>query len=97
MRTQTCIVVCSLLSAPLAAQAADVERGKTLHDEHCVACHDTSVYTRPDRRINSLGSLKTQVQRCEVSQSLQWFDQDVDDVVAYLNTQFYKFDAGAKQ
>jgi mono/diheme cytochrome c family protein len=97
MRAQTYVLIGSLLSAPLAAHAVNVEHGKALHDENCVSCHDTSVYTRPDRRIKSLDSLKTQVQRCEVSQALQWFDQDVDDVMAYLNTHFYKFDKEAKQ
>jgi len=81
----------------LAAQAADAGRGKSLHEEHCTTCHDTRVYTRPDRRITSLDSLKTQVQRCETSLGLQWFDDEVGAVTAYLNANYYKFPAGGAQ
>ncbi|MCP4450195.1 MAG: cytochrome c, partial [Planctomycetes bacterium] len=35
--------------------------------------------------------LTSQVQRCELSLGLKWFDEDVDDVAGYLNQQFYKF------
>ena len=31
------------------AHAQDYARGKALHDTHCMACHDTRVYTREDR------------------------------------------------
>ncbi len=41
--------------------------------------------------MTSLAGLKKQVQRCELSQGLKWFDEDVDDVVNYLNTTYYKF------
>jgi mono/diheme cytochrome c family protein len=76
-------------SAP--ASVANVDHGKTLVEQHCTRCHDTRVYTRPDRRIGSLEALKNQVKRCELSQSLQWPQTNIDDVVAYLDATFYKF------
>jgi hypothetical protein len=76
-------------SAP--ALAASIEHGKILLEQHCTRCHDTRVYTRPDRRIGSLEALKNQVKRCELNQSLKWPKADVDDVVAYLAASFYKF------
>ncbi len=78
--------------ALLAGQSlADVERGKELHDANCVKCHDSSVYTREDRFVTSRDSLKTQVQRCNVNLGTQWFDEDVNAVTDYLNTNYYKF------
>ena len=78
-----------LTSAP--AFAANIEHGKTLVEQDCTRCHDTRVYIRPDRRIGSLEALKSQVKRCELSQSLQWPQPNIDDVVAYLDATFYKF------
>ncbi len=74
--------------------AANIEHGKTLLDQNCTRCHDTRVFTRPDRRIGSLEALKNQVKRCELGQSYNWPQPDIDDVVAYLDATFYKF-AGA--
>ncbi len=70
---------------------ADIEQGKSMHDESCTACHDSSVYTREDRRVKDLAGLSTQVRRCQQSQGLTWFDEDVENVVQYLNVNYYKF------
>jgi len=70
---------------------ADVQRGKQLHDERCMKCHDDSVYTRKDRFITSKEALAKQVSRCGLNTGAQWFDEDVADVVDYLNTTYYKF------
>jgi hypothetical protein len=71
---------------------ADAARGKTLHNEQCMKCHDTGVYTRDDRVIKNREALAKQVQRCQLSTGAQWFDEDVNDVVEYLNASFYKFE-----
>ncbi|MEN8802234.1 MAG: cytochrome c [Thiogranum sp.] len=70
---------------------ADAEHGKQLHDEHCMKCHDTSVYTRETRRVTDNDALVKQVKRCELNLGLRWFDNDVNDVVQHLNQSFYKF------
>jgi hypothetical protein len=97
MNSRVLAAALALSCLPLAAQATDTGRGESLHEEHCTRCHDTRVYTRPDRRITSLDSLKTQVQRCETNLGLQWFDDEVDAVTAYLNANYYKFPAGGAQ
>lgn len=79
-----------LLGALPAAQAADTERGKQLVDKHCTSCHDEKVYTRKNRRITTLDGLKKQVKRCELNLGLTWFDKDINDVVSYLNSTYYK-------
>lgn len=70
---------------------ADVPHGKELHDEHCTKCHDDSVYKRPDRFISSEEALAKQVARCGLNSGAQWFDEDVADVVDYLNSTYYNF------
>ena len=80
-----------LLTATGPLNAADTDNGKSLTDGNCTGCHDDGVYSRKDRRVTSLDGLEKQVRRCELTLGLQWFDEDVSDVVAYLNQTFYKF------
>ena len=74
-----------------AVQADDVARGKQLVDTHCLRCHGSEVYTRPDRRVTSLPGLHKQVQRCEQMLGLTWFDDDIANTATYLNQEYYKF------
>ena len=71
---------------------ADVQRGKQLHDEYCMKCHDTSVYMRDNRFVTSKEALVGQVKRCAMNANTQWSDTDISDVVDYLNATYYKFD-----
>ena len=92
MKTSICFLTTTLMLALSAgATAADIERGKSLKQQHCMTCHDDGVYTRPNRRVTTLAGLKNQVRRCELSLGLKWFDEDIDAVTAYLNQSYYKF------
>ena len=80
------------------AIASDVNRGKSLHDDNCIECHvsiqggdGSGIYTREDRRIDSLPALRSQVNRCKNSMGVSWPEDQIDDVVAYLNNTYYKF------
>jgi cytochrome c2 len=70
---------------------ANVERGKELVDSKCMACHGTDVYTRPEHRIKSLEALENQIPRCAKAAGADWNQQQMADVVAYLNQAYYKF------
>lgn len=84
-----------LLLATATAHAAplpgDAARGKALHDKNCVACHDTSVYTRSDRHIQSLAALTEQVNGCSHRTGLKLSAAQINDLVKYLDQAFYKF------
>lgn len=80
------------------------EQGKQLHAGQCVTCHSdltggkpNDLYTRKDRKINRYESLQTQVLRCAANLNLAWFDDDIANVVTYLNSDFYKFDTEPKK
>ncbi len=75
---------------PLPA-AADVENGDDLHFEHCTGCHDSTIYSREERKVKSLAQLGTQVRLCRENLGLTWFDDEVDDVIEYLNQTYYRF------
>jgi mono/diheme cytochrome c family protein len=69
----------------------DAARGEKLHAQHCKGCHDSSVYTRPDRRIRSGEGLQAQVAMCNRNLRSHLGKEQLDDLVKYLNDTFYKF------
>lgn len=80
------------------AHAVDLKRGKQLVEENCIKCHadmvggdGSKIYTREDRRIDSLEALNKQVHRCKDSLGMSWPEDQIADVVAYLNKTYYKF------
>lgn len=81
---------------PLASEASillgDAAKGKAVHDKQCAACHDSSVYTRVDRRVKTPEGLKSQVNGCLRQTGIKLKDAEIDDVVKYLNDSYYKFD-----
>ena len=36
-------------------------------------------------------ALQKQVRRCELNLGLKWFDDDISNVVSYLNDTYYRF------
>ena len=79
-----------LLSSRLAA--ADIENGEELHFDDCTGCHLDEVYTRANRVVGSLERLGQQVRFCKDTVGAQWFDEDVEDVIEYLNQSYYRFE-----
>ncbi len=80
------------------AYAGDARNGKALHDAHCIRCHKSimngdpdSIYTRKNRRINSYKGLQSQVNRCKDNIGIALSQKQINDVLTYLNQQFYKF------
>jgi CxxC motif-containing protein (DUF1111 family) len=77
--------------AALPAGAADIKHGQQLHQANCTSCHTDSEYTRKDHKVKTAAALHRRVQLCELQLGLKWFDEDIDDVAAYLNQNFYHF------
>jgi len=92
MKRVLLISILLLTSATLPpALPADSAQGKKLHDANCTRCHDTSVYTRQDRKIKSLEALNDQVSGCVHMAQVRLSDAEQKSLVQYLNEQFYKF------
>lgn len=96
-RWLTTVVVVALHSVALGVQAAallpgDAERGKTLHQAQCTACHDSRVYTRANRRVQSIEGLIGQVNFCNRNLGNKLSREQVNDLVQYLNQTYYKFE-----
>lgn len=91
--------LCALLSLAgvWPAIAADLQRGKELHDNHCRMCHDSIAYKRGDRIAQNYAQIKAQVTRWQTNTGLRWSAEDVENVAAYVARTYYKLDAPAAQ
>jgi mono/diheme cytochrome c family protein len=85
----------ALFAAMNPAQAAllpgNAEAGKALHDRQCVACHDSRVYTRPNRSVKTIEGLMGRVRLCNQQLNANLGRDQLNDIVSYLNATFYKF------
>jgi len=100
MNMKPMITALLLLIAPLAVHAGSsdsltlgsAKKGENLHNRFCTGCHTSAVYTRPDRSVNSYGGLVGRVGGCSSQLKLEFSRDQISDIVAYLNSNFYKFD-----
>lgn len=93
MKLSSLFLYASSIFAMSVCYGQDISNGKRLHDAHCLQCHTADIYTRENRIVNSYDGLKQRIRQCELSDGLAWFDEEINDVAAYLNTAFYKFPA----
>lgn len=80
-----------LLAAHAAAQIPDADRGRALYENHCVVCHTPSVHTRPNKLAYTRQAVREIVEHWQRQQGLAWSDQDIDDVLEYLDRTRYHF------
>ena len=91
------VVSATVQAAPF--EKADAETGKALFEKNkCSSCHistyggdGSKMFTRADRKIKSAPSLLTQITRCSANLNLSLFDEDEENIAAYLNMSYYKF------
>ncbi len=93
LNTLTLLLLLASGSALASGQerAPDLANGEKLVSQNCTRCHDDSVYTRPNRRVKSLPALGKQVRFCKDTIGITWFDDEVNDVVYFLNDRYYHF------
>ena len=98
------LLVASLFAATTlpasAAPFADAEMaaGEQMHAENCIECHvqrfggedGSAIYTRADRRVNTVAELAQQLTRCTTMLKLDLFPEDEENIAAYLNKHYYK-------
>jgi len=80
-----------LISGTTMAEGSSANGKKLFTASKCNQCHGTEVFTRNDRKVTSLAKLEAQVRRCDSNLNTNWFDDEIHDVTAHLNKQFYKF------
>jgi hypothetical protein len=89
MKSILCASLLILLipSAYATSLPGDSTDGKRLHD----ASHDTGIYIRKDRLIQSLDALKEQLASCSHMAKKEFSASETQNLIKYLNDQFYQF------
>jgi len=68
-----------------------VSRGRMLYENHCMRCHVSVLHVRENRRAVSLKELEAWVRHWSEEEKLDWNEEEIVEVVGYLNRQFYRF------
>jgi mono/diheme cytochrome c family protein len=68
----------------------DPARGEVLH-RSCLQCHETELYVPPKRKVQSLEQLRKETVRWGGMYNPGFTPAEVEDLVAYLNRDFYRF------
>lgn len=71
------------------SDAAAAEPAQDAHDTYCIACHDTNVYTRENRLAGNYDAVRAQVDRWQGNISLNWGDEEIDRMAAWLAKRYY--------
>lgn len=92
MKTFILTLTLILSATGLTAVAGTPHAGKSLHNQKCMSCHKTDIYTRDDRKVKTLTALSNQVDNCmKGAAKAEWNTKQTSDVIDYLNNKFYKF------
>lgn len=76
-----------------ATAESNITKGENLFNKaNCQSCHSPEVFTQADRKVKNIAELESKVRFCDSQLSANWFDDEITDVVAYLNNAFYKFE-----
>lgn len=75
---------------PVALAAGDPMRGEKLHQD-CLGCHGTELYVPPKAKVKTLAALKKETERWNDRMNPKFTAQEVEDIVAWLNRDFYRF------
>ncbi len=87
-----------LTSVAIAEEAPNAANGQKLFNEsRCLECHGVNLFTSKNRKVQNLAGLESVVRRCDANLSTNWFDDQILDVVEYLNKAYYKFENAAQQ
>jgi mono/diheme cytochrome c family protein len=84
-------MIAALLAGPLPALAADEERGRLLYENHCTGCHESLIHIRETRKADSPAAIREQIERWRAVLDLDWQEDEVDDVLEYLNQRYYRY------
>jgi len=78
-------------ATPTAALTEKLAEGKELNTDNCTKCHDTSVYTKKDRKVQTLEVLTKRVKGCNNKTGAGLDEEELEALTLFLNTEYYKF------
>ena len=73
------------------AEVPNLDRGRLLYENHCVVCHTSKVHRRVPQLPIDLKELRQIVSAWAKGEQLSWSEEDITDVVEYLDSTYYRF------
>ena len=89
----TVVMACLLLVWSGDGGAGDAGRGRLLYENHCTVCHTSVVHVREQRKASTRDEIRSWIVRWQKELGLQWTSSEIDDVIEYLNDDYYKLKA----
>ena len=84
------LIILSLLI--ISNLSADTEEAKELFDEaKCMKCHTKIGFNLENDRVKNFQTLSKSVNQCVYSTHTGWFEEEISDVVHYLNEEHYHY------
>ena len=84
------VVTVLLVLVPVTGSAED--RGRMLYENHCVACHESTVHIREAHKVRTYADLEQYTRRFAKQAGVDWSDDEMFLVVEYLNRTRYKLE-----
>ena len=85
------LAACAIVAlAGPAAGAGDPVKGAKLHED-CLGCHGTELYVPPRAKVKTLAALRKETGRWNDRMNPKFTKKEIDDLVAYLERDFYRF------
>lgn len=84
-----------LLTGP-EIRAQDLQRGRSLYENHCQACHAKPLQRRKDSKIETQDDLRRRVAAWGDHAGESWGAAEIDDVTSYLDDRFYHLRPGSR-
>lgn len=85
------VLLFAALVLPALASAQEPDQGQMLYENHCGACHESTVHVREQARAATLADVRAYVQRWSDYLDLGWGDDERDAVIEYLNLTYYGY------
>lgn len=76
---------------PSKPPAYAASRGQLLYENHCTRCHTSTLHVRKARHADSMKALHGWVIRWSSEEKLNWGEEEIAEVVEYLDRRYYKF------
>lgn len=83
--------LCAAAATASGADVPDLARGRALYENHCVVCHTPKIHSRPNRIPLNVEELRQIVVTWAKDENLHWSEQEIADVVWYLNETKYRY------
>jgi mono/diheme cytochrome c family protein len=83
-----------LVATPALAQSPNALRGQRLYETTCTGCHAQSVHSRVQKSAQSVPAIREFAVRWARVVNAPWTNEEIEDVVTYLNERYYKYRCG---